>query len=92
MGRLELLEDNVLPDYIRKESEDFNLFGFLKDSRFPTNEHKVLKKGDIVICDLDMLYAKDDPDYEDGLLDDVIREYLERKNYEKDLEDDDFSH
>lgn len=89
---LELLEDNVLPDYIRKESEDFNLFGFLKDSRFPTNEHKVLKKGDIVICDLDMLYAKDDPDYEDGLLDDVIKEYLERKNYEKDLEDDDFSH
>ena len=89
---LELLEDNVLPDYIREESKDFNLFGFLKDSRFPTNEHKVLKKGDIVICDLDMLYAKDDPDYEDGLLDDVIMNYLLKKINSKDFDDEDFSH
>ncbi len=89
---LELLEDNVLPDYIREESEDFNLFGFLKDQRFPTNEHKVLKKGDIVICDLDMLYAKDDPDYEDGLLDDVIEMYLLSKTKKRDLDDEDFSH
>lgn len=89
---LELLEDNALPDYIREESEDFNLFGFLKDSRFPTNEHKVLKKGDIVICDLDMLYAKDDPDYEEGILDDVIINYLLSKNNPKNLDDVDFSH
>lgn len=72
---LVLREDNNLPDFIRN-SPDFNVFGFLEDAEFPTNEHKVLKKGDIVICDLDYLYAKDDPDYSEGMPDDIIEAYL----------------
>lgn len=75
---LVLTKDNDLPDFIK--SKEFNLFGFLEDSRFPTNNHKALKKGDIVICDLDMLYTMDDPSYKKGLLDDVIENYLRSKN------------
>lgn len=71
---LELTKDNDLPDFIA--SEDFNLFGFLEDARYPTNNHIALKAGDIVICDLDMLYVKGDPDYEVGILDDIIANYL----------------
>jgi len=77
MGRCpwyELTKDNDLPDFIA--SEDFNLFGFLEDARYPTNNHIALKAGDIVICDLDMLYVKGDPDYEVGILDDIIANYL----------------
>lgn len=75
---LELTEDNVVPDYV--QSEDFNLFGFLEDERFPTKNHIVLKKGDLVVCDLDMLYAIDDPEYREGDLDPIIVRYLLGKN------------
>lgn len=81
-----LKEDNVLPDFIK--SKDFNIFGFLDDERFPTNNHKPLKKGDIVISDLDFLYAMDDPDYEVGVLDDVIKEYIKDKYMKKFSEDE----
>lgn len=74
---LVLESDNVLPDFIK--SSQFNLFGFLEDDRFPTNNHKALKKGDLVVCDLDMLYAVDDPEYQEGLLDEVIEKYLYSK-------------
>lgn len=69
-----LKKDNNLPDYI--ESEEFNVFGFLEDSIFPTNNHTPLKAGDIVVCDLDMLYAKDDPDCHYGDLDDIVETYV----------------
>ncbi len=74
---LVLESDNDLPDFIK--SSQFNLFGFLEDDRFPTNNHKALKKGDLVVCDLDMLYAVDDPEYQEGLLDEVIEKYLYSK-------------
>ena len=83
---VELIEDNNLPDY--NVGENFNLYGFLKDSKFPTTQHKPLKKGDIVICDLDNLYAKDDPLSQIciGMPDDIIiryREEQEEKEYKK---------
>ena len=78
---VELLSDNILPDFIK--SEDFNLFGFLKDERFPTTNHKPLKKGDLVVCDLDMLYLKNDPDMQIGLQDPVIFKYLKSKQKAK---------
>lgn len=81
---VELLSDNVLPDFIA--SKDFNLFGFMKDERYPTTNHIALKKGDLVICDLDMLYLKDDPDMQIGMQDDIIRRYIDSK--EKSVEDD----
>lgn len=77
---VELLSDNILPDFIK--SEDFNLFGFLEDERFPTIKHRPLKKGDLVVCDLDMLYLKDDPDIQIGLQDDVILQYQKSKTKE----------
>lgn len=83
---LVLNADNDLPDFIR-DSKNFNLFGFLEDPRFPTNNHKALKKGDIVICDLDYLYAKDDPDYKEGIPDDIIEAYLFSKRKEDKGED-----
>ncbi len=72
-----LLKDNDLPDYI--VSQDFNVLGFLEDEKFPTNHHVSLKTGDIVVCDLDMLYAKDDPECMFGDIDDIIEEYLMMK-------------
>lgn len=78
---LVLTKDNDLPDFIA--SKDFNLFGFLEDERFPTNNHKALKAGDIVICDLYMLYAKGDPEYKVGMLDDVIKRYLHSQKVKK---------
>lgn len=75
-----LKKDNELPDFIA--SKEFNVFGFLEDARFPTTEHKALKKGDIVICDLDMLYAKGDPNYEEGNPAPIIKKYI-KKNKEK---------
>lgn len=69
-----LLKDNDLPDFIA--SKEFNVFGFLEDSRYPTDNHKPLKAGDIVVCDLDMLYVKGDPDYQLGDVDDIIDAYL----------------
>lgn len=79
---VELLEDNDLPDY--NIGPNFNLYGFLEDDRFPTTEHKVLKKGDIVICDLNNLYAIDDPiaEFRIGMPDKVIRDYLIEKENE----------
>lgn len=74
---LVLTQDNELPDFI--ESKEFNVFGFLEDPRFPTDNHKALKAGDIVVCDLDMLYAKDDPSYKLGDVDDIIDSYLMMK-------------
>lgn len=78
-----LTSDNVLPDFIA--SEEFNVFGFLEDERYPTNNHKALKAGDIVICDLDLLFAIDDPDYRLGYVDDVIASYLLQNNDKKDF-------
>ena len=75
---LVLLSDNVLPDFIK--SEDFNLFGFMKDEKFPTTNHKVLKKGEVVICDLYFLFAKGDPNYKEGCLDQVILDYINKKD------------
>lgn len=75
---LELTKDNTVPEYVR--SKEFNIFGFLENEAYPTDNHKVLKKGDIVICDLDMLYLKGDPDYEEGIISDVIEKYLKEKN------------
>lgn len=75
---VELTQDNIVPEFVR--SKDFNIFGFLKNENYPTDNHKVLKKGDIVICDLDMLYLKDDPNYEEGIISDVIKNYLKQKN------------
>lgn len=69
-----LLRDNELPDYIK--SKNFNVFGFVEDARFPTTEHKALKKGEIVICDLDMIYAKDDKNIKHGPIDKVIADYI----------------
>lgn len=80
-----LKKDNDLPDYI--ESEEFNVFGFLEDSRFPTNKHTALKAGDIVVCDLDMLYAKDDPDCQFGDLDDIVETYVMMKQMRRDAID-----
>lgn len=82
---VELLEDNNLPDYIK--SENFNLLGFLDDERYPTTEHNVLKKGEIVISDLDMLY----PDNQDfvgyGPIPRILREYIHQKDKKtKDIE------
>ena len=71
---LVLTKDNEIPDFV--QSEDFNLFGFLKDERFPTKKHKALKKGDIVICDLDMLYTLDEQTYLSGDPDYIISRYL----------------
>lgn len=73
-----LLEDNNVPDFIK--SADFNIFGFLEDERFPTNNHKALKKGDLVICDLHFLYTDDDPNFVIGDIDPVIEEYLIKKD------------
>ena len=81
---VELLEDNDLPDYNR--GKDFNLYGFLEDSRYPTEHHQALKKGDIVICDLDNLYLKDDPILEFmyiGNPDPIITDYINSKEDEK---------
>lgn len=78
---LVLTKDNEVPDFI--QSSDFNIFGFLEDERYPTNNHVALKKGDIVICDLDMLYVKGDPDYQEGYLDDIIEDYKSKKSAEK---------
>ena len=81
---VELIEDNDLPDY--NLGKDFNLYGFLEDPRYPTENHKALKKGDIVICDLDDLYLKDDPILEFmyvGMPDPVITKYLEEKEKKK---------
>ena len=75
---LVLLSDNVLPDFIK--SEDFNLLGFMKDEKFPTTNHKVLKKGEVVICDLYFLFAKGDPNYKEGCLDQVILDYINKKD------------
>ena len=75
---LVLLSDNVLPDFIK--SEDFNLFGFMKDEKFPTTNHKVLKKGEVVICDLYFLFVKGDPNYKEGCLDQVILDYINKKD------------
>ena len=69
-----LLKDNDIPDFIK--SDDFNIFGFLEDSNYPTDKHTSLKAGDIVVCDLDMLYVKGDPSYEKGILDDIIEDYV----------------
>lgn len=74
---LVLKQDNKLPDFIK--SKHFNLFGFLNDLWYPTNNHVALKKGDIVICDLDYLYSRGDPEYREGILDDVIIQYLADK-------------
>lgn len=74
---VELLSDNILPDFIK--SEDFNLFGFLEDEKFSTTNHKPLKKGDLVVCDLDMLYLRDDPDMQIGLQDKIILNYQKSK-------------
>ena len=83
---LVLKEDNVIPEYIK--SEEFNIFGFLENEKYPTNNHKVLKKGDIVICDLDMLYLKDDPDFEDGIKDDIVIKYIRlQKNKSRERDD-----
>ncbi len=86
---LVLVKDNNIPDFV--VSEDFNLFGFLEDDKFPTKNHKALKKGDIVICDLDNLYAKGDPmaKKDKGLPDEVIVNYLRSK---KNLESEEVSH
>lgn len=72
-----LQKDNNLPDYIT--SDEFNVLGFLEDCNFPTNNHIALKKGDIVICDLDMLYSKDDPFISYGDIDDIIESYIARQ-------------
>ena len=77
---LVLLKDNNLPDYIA--SEEFNVFGFLEDSRYPTNHHVPLKAGDFVVCDLDMLYVKGDPAFRYGDIDEVIEEYIISKERE----------
>ncbi len=82
---LVLTKDNEIPDFIK--GDDFGILGFLNDERFPTNNHTVLKKGDIVICDLDMLYTKDDPNYEKGYMDEIIETYLKDKKREKLLEE-----
>ncbi len=76
---LVLTKDNEIPDFIK--SNNFNVFGFLDDDRVLSENHVALKKGDIVICDLDMLYVKGDPDYREGVLDEVIESYIfEKKN------------
>ena len=72
-----LKKDNLLPDYIA--SDEFNVMGFLEHPRFPTNNHKTLKKGEIVVCDLDMLYVKGDPNYQRGIFDDVIYDYIDEQ-------------
>lgn len=72
-----LKKDNILPDYIA--SDEFNVMGFLEHPRFPTNKHKPLKKGDIVVCDLDMLYVKGDPNYQRGIFDDVVYNYIDEQ-------------
>jgi len=72
-----LKKDNDLPKFIK--SKEFNMFGFLEDSKFPTNNHIALKAGDIVVCDLDMLYAKGDPDCHFGDLDDIVEDYIDEQ-------------
>ena len=82
---LVLSEDNDLPDFIKK-SPDFNVFGFLDDDNFPTEQHVSLKKGDIVICDLDYLYVKGDPNYSVGIPDNIILDYISKQRKEKGVE------
>jgi len=72
-----LLKDNVLPDYIA--SEDFNVFGFSNDSNFPTTNHTVLPAGTIVIIDLDLIYALNDPSRKEVNSAPIIKEYLRNK-------------
>lgn len=47
-----LKKDNNLPDWVIKN--DHTMFGFMDNKQ----EHKVLKKGEVVICDLDSIYLK----------------------------------
>ena len=77
---VELLEDNTLPEY--NLGKNFNLYSFLEDDRYPTDNHTVLKKGDIVICDLNHLYTKDNPlaELRIGMPDKVIEDYLDKKD------------
>ena len=86
-----LKKDNILPDYIA--SDEFNVLGFLEHPRYPTNNHKPLKKGDIVVCDLDMLYVKGDPNYQRGIFDDVVYDYIDEQErngiFARDMELDD---
>ena len=76
---VELLEDNNLPEY--NLGENFNLYGFLEDDRYPTTNHTVLKKGDIVICDLNNLYAIDDPvaQLRIGMPDKIVVDYMDEQ-------------
>lgn len=76
-----LLKDNNLPDFIA--SKEFNVFGFLKDSRFPTTEHKVLPAGSIVVIDLDFIYAQEDPNRKTGAPSRIIRRYWKEQDRKK---------
>ena len=79
-----LLKDNNLPDFIA--SKEFNVFGFSKDPRFPTNEHQALPAGSIIITDLDFIYAQDDPNRKVGNPALIIRNYWKAKRRNNKME------
>lgn len=66
-----LKKDNKLPDWVIKN--DHTMFGFIDNNQ----EHKVLKKGELVICDLDSIYKEIQEGYMDKEGKVTILEFLE---------------
>ncbi len=76
-----LKKDNVLPEYVRQKDDTKSGFGV------NTSKHIVLKKGELVVCDLDYIYSKDDQklisgDYIDSS-DDIVKEFRKKLELEE---------
>ena len=80
-----LKEDNTIAPYIK--GEDFNMVGFLKDERFPTEQHQVLKKGELVISDLDFLQPESQINHYSLHIDKVILRYMNANRKKKKMYD-----
>lgn len=78
------LNPNEVPDFIL--SKEFNVFGFLEDSRFPTTNHKVLPAGSLLVADLDYIYPIDDPNRIIGCPAKIIWEHWEKQKVQRELE------
>jgi len=79
-----ILKPNKVPNFI--VSKDFNVFGFIEDSRFPTTNHKELPVGSLLIGDLDYIYPIDDPNRTIGNPARVIREYWDDQRVKREVE------
>lgn len=81
-----LVKDNKPPDYIKQR--DDTIYGFKEH----TNNLDVLKKGKVVVCDLDYIYSIDSPEYKNGtyrrgrllpmikILEENLKQERDRKN------------